>query len=332
MLVRPTRACHASTVRDRARPVKPPRGDTKPDRPPGPAARNAQYGDRVDENWSELERAYSPSTCVEDLDALLRAYRFTSEQVRARLSWSTHAYGQHPEQQLDVFPAGPGAPAHVFVHGGYWQELSRADASFPAEGFVATGITYVAVGYGLAPAFTLDQIVEQVRAALAWVHRNATRLGIDPARIVVSGSSAGAHLAAMAALTDWPARGRPAGLVRALVLLSGIFDLAPLVDTYINDAVGMDRTTAARNSPLRLLDTVSPVAPVPALIGWGEHETDAFKQQSEQFAQRWEQRAGPVIRVEATGRNHFDVVHDLADRATPLGAEVAHLHRLVGAG
>lgn len=285
----------------------------------------------MEQQWSDLEREYSPSSCVEDLDGLLTAYRVDSERARAAHPPATYAYGDLPRERLDHFSAGPGTPAHVFVHGGYWQELSKEDSSFPAPGFLARGISYLAVDYGLAPDFTLDRIVEQVRSALAWIHRNAGRLRIDPSRIVVSGSSAGAHLAAMAALTDWPARGRPAGLIRGLALLSGVYDLAPLVGTYINDAVGMDLDTAARNSPLRLLGTAEPVAPLPIVVAWGEHETAAFKDQSREFADAWDRRAGPVVRLEAPGRNHFDVVQDLGDVRSPLGAEVARLHRLVGA-
>jgi arylformamidase len=294
----------------------------------------------VDDNWTPLERDYSPSSCLDDttggVDALLAAYRTESERARAALPAQTHAYGSLPSERLDVFAAGPGSPAHVFVHGGYWQELSKDDSSFPAPAFVDRGITYIAVDYGLAPEFTLDQIVAQVRAALAWVHTHADELGIDPRGLVVSGSSAGAHLAATAALTDWSKHGLPADLIGGLVLLSGIYDLDPLVDTYINDAVGMDRGVAERNSPLlhvtrRSAEASGPSDPaMPAVIAWGEHETDAFKRQSAGFADAWQQAGHPVRRLEAAGRNHFDIVHDLADPATPLGAEVARLHETVG--
>ena len=277
------------------------------------------------ENWTPLERDYSPSSCVDDLDALLAAYRTESERVRAAVAPRTHAYGPLACQRLDLFSAGPGTPVHVFVHGGYWQELGKDDSSFPASGFLAAGISYLALDYGLAPEFTLDEIVEQVRTALAWAHANAGALGIDASRLVLSGSSAGAHLAAMAALTDWPRRGRPADLVAGLVLLSGIYDLDPLVDTYINDAVRMDHETAARNSPLLRLRAAPPRPPIPTVVAWGEHETGAFKRQSADFAEAWAAAGNPVTRLEAPGRNHFDIVHDLADPATPLGAEVARL-------
>jgi arylformamidase len=289
----------------------------------------------VTEELTPLERDYSPSTCLDapmTVEGLLDAYRTESERARAIVPPRTYSYGSLPSERLDVFAAGPGSAAHVFVHGGYWQELGKDDSSFPAPGFVNRGISYVAVDYGLAPEFTLDRIVEQVRAAIGWVHAHADELGVDANQLVVSGSSAGAHLAAMAALTDWPARGLPAEPISGMVLLSGIYDLDPLVDTYINDAVGMDHAAAARNSPLLHVPRADPAsgrtpsARIPAVVAWGEHETDAFKRQSTAFAQAWQQSGNPVTRLEAAGRNHFDIVHDLADVATPLGAVVARLH------
>jgi arylformamidase len=299
----------------------------------------------VVENWTPAERDYSPSTCLDDavtVDALLTQYRTESERARAAVPPQTYDYGSLPSERVDVFAAGPGSPAHVFVHGGYWQELSKDDSSFPAPAFVARGITYLAVDYGLAPGFTLDQIVAQVRTAIAWIYAHADDLGIDPTQVVVSGSSAGAHLAAMAAVasvdasTDRPQDGVPAGAISGLVLMSGIYDLDPLVDTYINDAVGMDRETAMRNSPLRYVPRANtrspagpPTPPVPTIVTWGEHETDAFKRQSARFADAWQLAGHQATRLEAAGRNHFDIVHDLADPATPLGAEVARLHEAV---
>jgi arylformamidase len=267
-----------------------------------------------------IEREYSPSTKVDSLPRLLDEYRRRSVDARARLSPTTHPYGIPPCETVDVFPAGPGAPAHVFIHGGYWQELGKADSLFPAPGFVEAGITYVAVDYGLAPRFSLDEIVAQTRRAVAWVCANHATLDIDPERIVVSGSSAGAHLAVMAACTDWTAMGLPARAVSGLVLLSGIYDLEPLIGTYINDALRLDRADARRNSPLQ--QPMSPRIATPTIVAWAEHETDAFKRQSRRFSERWSAAGNPVVRLEVEGRNHFDVVFDLSDRDSPLGTMV----------
>ncbi len=137
---------------------------------------------------------------------------------------------------------------HLFFHGGYWQELDKSDASFPALEFHARGITYVAAGYGLAPGNSLMRIIEQARAAARWVRSNLCEAD-GSAQLVVSGSSAGAHLAAWVALTED---------VDAAVLLSGVYDLRPLVGTYINEALDLDERSAAELSPLLHIDQGRP--------------------------------------------------------------------------
>ena len=275
--------------------------------------------------WTELEREYSPSSMVEDLDGLIAKYRIESAAARSVVAPTTYSYGHGPAQTLDVFSAGAGCPVHVFIHGGYWQDFSKDDSSFPGPGFVTAGITYIAVNYGLAPRYSLDEIVEQVRSAIVWIFRNQDQLGFGVGRLVVSGSSAGAHLAAMVALTDWRPRGVPGVLIGGLVLLSGVYDLEPLISTYINDALGLDSAAARRNSPLRYVVELN--HPVTAVVAWGEHETATFKSQSRAFALAWRRAGNPVVELEASGRNHFDIVHDLSAAASAVGAAALRLGR-----
>ena len=167
--------------------------------------------------------------------------------------------------------------------------------SFPAEGFVAAGGAAVSLNYALAPAVTLDTIVEQCRTALEWVADNAGRLNGDPDRIFVSGHSAGGHLTAMMLCTNWAARGRPADLVKGGTPISGIFDLAPIMETSINDDVRLDAESAARNSPIHHL----PQAGAPLIAAVGAAETPAFIAQNRAFAKAWQ---GARVR----GRGHGD--------------------------
>jgi acetyl esterase/lipase len=88
----------------------------------------------------------------------------------------------------------PGSPIFVFIHGGYWRMLDAADSTFMAQTFVEAGVAVVAINHALALAASVAEIVRQCRAGLAWVYQNAARLNGDPARIHVSGSSAGGHL------------------------------------------------------------------------------------------------------------------------------------------
>jgi len=263
--------------------------------------------------------AYSPSTMVEggDLGPYLRAYADQSATAYAELDVQTLHYGPCASQTIDVTLPKADQPTalHVFVHGGYWQQLSKRDSFFPAPQMVAQGTAFAALDYTLAPYATLDEIVLEVVAALRHLKSKAKQLNIDPAGIVVSGSSAGAQLAAMATLNMEPA-GRPSGVA----LLSGIYDLRPLVGTYINDALGLDEAAACAQSPaMRPLEGFPP-----AVVTWGAQDTDEFKRQSRQFAQLLRDAGVEVESFEVPARNHFDVVHDLAGD-TPLGRAVSRL-------
>lgn len=235
---------------------------------------------------TERELAYSPSSCVANIEPFLEAYVVESERVRLERPPLTIRYGPGERAELDVFASGS-EQVHCFVHGGYWQQLSKSSASFPAEHFVDAGVTYVAIGYDLCPALSLAEIVGQVRAAVRWVSTE-----FPDAALTVSGSSAGAHLAAMAGLTED---------VDRLILLSGVFDLRPLVGTDINELIGLHANDAAQLSPL-LLDP--PTAQVKVV--WGSNETEAFKRQSQLYATHL-----AVTGIEVPERNHFDLVHDL---------------------
>ncbi|GCD88068.1 alpha/beta hydrolase [Nocardioides sp. LS1] len=277
--------------------------------------------------WTALEREYSPSSMVEDLDALEAEYASMSASVRAQTPPTTHRFGDREDEVLDLFVPASGNTGilHVFLHGGYWQALSKDDASFPAKWFNARGNSYAAVNYTLAPNASLDVIVEQCRKAVGWLHANAAELGFSADRIIVSGSSAGAHLAAMVSLTDWASRGIEANPVKGVVLLSGVYELSPLISTYINDAVKLTLESALELSPLLLL--AGRRTTTPFIVTWGEHETGTFKRESQAMADALIRSGAEVSEFEISGRNHFNLVHDLSDPSTDLGREVLEKER-----
>jgi len=268
----------------------------------------------VDLDWrrlseAEREREYSPSSCIGgDYRPYLQAYAERSEAARRSHPPRTIRYGDTEHQTIDLFtPDGVARPpVLVFFHGGYWQELSKRDSAFAAPQCLAHGVAYAAVDYTLAPAATLSQIVEECRAAVA------SLASLGP--LVLAGSSAGAHLAAMAALGANQQ-------VRGAVLVSGIYELEPLIGTSINVALGLDAAEAARNNPLHVALEGFP----PSLVCWGENETDQFKQQSRDFAAALHRAGGDCTTFECAGRNHFDVVLDLADPGTGLGRRTLDL-------
>lgn len=272
----------------------------------------------------EREREYSPSSCIGgDYQPFVQAYARLSRAARSATPGRLGlAYGRRATQRLDLFvpPAAPGAavPLLVFIHGGYWQELSKEDSAFPASHCAQQGWAFAALDYTLAPHASVAQMVGECRDALAWLHANAANLGIDARRMVVAGSSAGAHLAAMTAMPQ----PRVAG-VKACVLVSGIYTLEPLVGTSINAALGLTPESARQVSPALLPLQGFP----PSVVCWGEVETAEFKRQSRDFATQLERAGTPCEAFEVPQRNHFDVILDLADPATRLGRAVAVLLR-----
>ena len=277
-------------------------------------------------NWTlaERERQYSPSSCVAAIEPHLDAYVARSRDAEQRFRCQKNLpWGERADETFDYFPAeSPDPPLLAYFHGGYWQELSKNESLFAAPDCVANGIAFAAIDYTLAPRATLGTIVEQCRRAIASLHRQAATLGFDGRRIYVAGNSAGAHLAAMLLMEGWQAeRGVPDDVVAGGVLLSGIYDLEPLVGTYIDAALHLTEADVAMLSPLRL----KAGRPVKTIIAWGENETAEFKRQSRAFASALGGSGFPVSAFEIGGANHFDIVFGLANRESLLGLATIEL-------
>ncbi len=273
----------------------------------------------------QLEREYSPSSAIGgDYAPFIRDYVAGSERARAACRRvETLAYGGGPSNSIDIaLPEnGKDHPLIVYIHGGYWQELSKIESFCGADRFCRRGIAYAAVDYTLAPQAGLSQIVQECRTALDTLFDRAGALGVDPDRIFVAGSSAGGHLAAMCCRAAPGARERTRQRIAGAILLSGVYELEPLVQTSINEAVGMSVQEARRNSPL-LLDLAS----FPdAIVTWAERETAEFKRQSLALSRRLGSPGRSVRTFESPARNHFDLVFDMADPDTRLGNSILEL-------
>ena len=200
----------------------------------------------------------------------------------------------------------PGAPLLVYIHGGYWQQLSAVDSLFNAPDAQRLGVSLHAVDYTIAPAATIEEMVQECVVDVVEV--------IDACgapRVVLAGCSAGAHLAAMSARDP-----RLAGKLNGVVLLSGIYDVRPLVVTPTNDALGLDDARAARLSPM-LLPAPSPGAAF--LCAVGDHESGEFIRQNTEYATTLERAGCRVVSMVVADRDHFDLPYDLLSAGTPVG-------------
>jgi len=271
-------------------------------------------------NWpqGELERQYDARATVPDIAQELQAYREASAPMyQLTPCWRDVAYGSGPDETLDLFPVAgqPHAPLLVFIHGGYWRALHSQDSVFMAKQFTTHGVAVAALNYTLAPHAMLAHIIDQCQRAVAWLLKDASPYGATPQRAVLSGSSAGAHLAAMLLAPGWQAEhGVAPNALRGGVLLSGLYDLEPVQRCVPNTWLNLSVAQAQALSPQRHL----PHPQVPLHVAVAEHDTDEFKRQSRDYAAACRAQGNAVTWQEAQERNHFNIVLDWMDAQSDL--------------
>jgi arylformamidase len=264
-----------------------------------------------------VEREYNLRAAFPDHPQWFARWAVDSAAARTRLESTLDVrYGKGPKQTMDLFPAGRARGTLLFIHGGYWRALDKSDHSFVAPPMVARDLAVAVLNYDLCPQVDIARIVEECREAVLWLAREGPRYGLPVRPLVVSGHSAGGHLAAMLAATDWRARGLPADAIAGALTLSGVFDLEPLVQVSFNVDLKLDAAHAYLVSPIHLV----PRVPTPVLIAAGAEETSEFLRQAWLLWERWPECHPPRMRAPLfiAGRHHFSVVADLGDPASEL--------------
>jgi arylformamidase len=234
-------------------------------------------------------------------------------------------YGPAAKETLDLFvPAGGARGTLAFIHGGYWRALDKNDFSFVAAPFVAQGYAVAVINYDLAPAVSVATICDECKRAIVWLAREGPKHGaVSP--LVVSGHSAGGHLAAMMLTVDWRAEGLTGDPIAASVSLSGVHDLVPITLFSFNVDIRLDAAEAARLSPIN----IKPRSTAPLLIAVGADETSEFRRQSQILWDAWPANrprgeTGPLF---VPQREHFSVVLDYADANSALTQKTLALFR-----
>jgi len=216
-------------------------------------------------------------------------------------------YGAHARQRLDVFPAGSAARGvMLYLHAGYWQSRDKALFRWLAPAFQARGLHVVLANYPLCPDVTLPQLVDALQPAAAAAH--AAQPDWTQLPLVVAGHSAGAHLASEFGLSQGGLPVGQAGRVGGVWAISGIYDLAPLRHTTLNDRLRLDAETARAMSPIHRVQDVG----VPAVWLAGGDETPEFLRQSRAMHRAWQAPGNWSACVEAGGKDHFTVLQSWA--------------------
>lgn len=255
---------------------------------------------------SYWDQQYNPRLSVADAAEYFANWNQRAIEVRASTPPIELTYGEHPREKLDLFRAPQANGTLVFIHGGYWRAFSKQEFSWLAPAFLAAGVTVAVLSYPLCPEVALSRISVAVDTAMNYLTQSVLNAA-ERRRIVVSGHSAGAHLAARYQSSS--DRRQPAD---AVVCISGLFDLLPLKHTHMLASLDFKELDLHAASPL--------FAPPPAagdvLLAVGAEEPQEFAWQSARLASAWSERRPQLMTV--AGRNHFSVVEALAEPSHEL--------------
>ncbi len=214
-------------------------------------------------------RLYDNAQTVVDENAILSDFIHRSQQALNKYPSSTTTYGNNNRQDYTFFPCDQAQGTVVFIHGGYWQWCRKEDFAFLAHDCLAQNWQCILLEYPLTPHVTLTNIVDSVALALNHLNQR-TDLGDY---IIGIGHSAGAHLLAMH---------QNHALFDELHLLSGIYDLSPLQNTHLNDALQLSHHDMAKFSPI----TTIPTHQKPICIAYGQDELPELIAQSENYGNK----------------------------------------------
>jgi arylformamidase len=282
---------------------------------------------------AELDAAYDQAAYAPNRDQL-GARRVTgSETARQRLGQpERYAYGESAIEGLDVFRAArPNAPIFIFVHGGAWRVGLAKDHCYAAEMFVRAGVTFVVLDFVLVQdaGGSLFPMAEQVRRGIAWVWKNAERIGGDPNRIHLCAHSSGSHLASAALIAPWQKYGAPDRFIKGAVLCSGMYDLTPVRLSARSNYVRFTDEMVEELSAIRHLDRIT----APLVVAHGTLETPEFQRQARDFAAALKAAGKPVEMIVGQHMNHFEVGETYANPFGLLGrAALAQIGATLVAG
>ena len=269
----------------------------------------------IDGGW--MERQYNTSFSVANEDLILADWIARAERTRHALSFEPNiTYGAHQREVLDFYRAPQAKGTLIYIHGGYWRMLSKVETSWVADGFIDHGASVALINYPLCPEVTLSDIRHSIIRSFVHLYTNVLN-DEERKNIVLAGHSAGGYLAALHLATDWTKFGLPENPIAGVIAISGIYDVAPLMQTTMNADIGITESTA----PDLNLMTAELKSQAPIIFVVGGDEPEEFHRQAAVQAKAWAEIQPRNLSL--AGANHFTVVDALATPGSELNT-IAH--------
>jgi arylformamidase len=225
------------------------------------------------------------------------------------------AYGKSFREKLDIYgddlPAD--SPLFVFIHGGYWQMCSKWESAFLVKTLVEKGVRVILVEYDLCPTVTLQKIVSQVQEAFKWTSEYVKENSIKS--VSFSGHSAGGHLLATS-LTKEFIESIASDVKMFTYFISGVYDLTELRHLKAaneNNILSLDDNNYRQLSPQFNDFSHLLTRNITHFICVGEFESEKFKEQSKDFAEKTFKNIQNVKYKVIKDRDHFDIVEKLLE-------------------
>ena len=253
-------------------------------------------------NRAQLDTAYNNTLAVNNFPAMLADFQQRSQCFYAEATVQRNVpYSSAPRTQFDFFASGTlHAPTLIFIHGGYWQNCTKEDFAFIAEGLIKSHINVVLAEYTLAPTASMTQIVKEIGLLLDYLNDHQTALNITSGKVCLAGHSAGGHLTAMH-------RAHP--LVSHAMPISALVDLRPISLCWLNEKLALTEEEIAAYSPINHM-----ASGVPTAVHVGGDELPELIRQSAQYAHALKQCGNDVVYQPLAGHDHFSQLNEFKEK------------------
>ena len=276
----------------------------------------------LDMDQQALDDAYDQLAYASNRDQVTKRRIANSDKARSVIGAPDRvAYGPTEIEKLDIYRSKrANAPVNIFIHGGAWRANKAADYACLAEPFVTAGAHYVILDFTNVDdaGGSLFPMVEQVRRALGFVHRNAKGFDGDPDRLYLTSHSSGSHIGGCVVTHDWRKDGLPVDILKGATLGSGMYDLAPVRLSKRSKYVKFTDEMEQALSAMRHLDKLH----TPLILAHGTCVTPEFQRQTRDFYAAVKAAGKPVELLVGEGYNHFEMLETLANPYGLLGRAV----------